>query len=58
MNDHDEQYHAIANHPPILPPFFIAQVNGLPSKGKSGEGCILGEKGQYIQGSLLGGRWS
>jgi hypothetical protein len=55
MDDHDEQYHAFTNHPLSLPPLFIAQVNGLPSKRKSGKGCILGEKGEYIQVSPFGG---
>jgi hypothetical protein len=61
MDDHNEQYHAFTNHPVILPPRFTAQVTGLPTKRKSGEGCILTEKGQYIHsspfGSLGGASW-
>ncbi len=49
MGDHDEQYHAFTSHSLILPPLFIAQVTGLPSKRKSGEDRIFREKKQYIQ---------
>jgi len=54
MDDHDEQYRAFTNHSLRLPPLFNAQVTGLPSKKKSGEGRILREKRQYIQISVFG----
>jgi hypothetical protein len=53
MNDHDEQYHAIANHPLILPLFSLLRLTGYRRKGNQVKAVFWEKKGSIFRARFL-----